>query len=187
MARRKDTPCADCGTLLWSGTGSLAAGQRRCQPCRRAANPPPGPRGPIGCANLACQRTIEKPHGRQRFCSPRCRHRVTDAHPLARARWARKNAKRRPNTPGLAGAGSRWQKLRRQVLTEEPQCWVCGDEIDPELKWPHPMCGTGDHVVPVEAGGALLDRANVRAAHRFCNQQRHVQWRREQRAAGRAA
>lgn len=36
MPRKPDTPCADCGTLLWSSATSLAAGARRCQPCRRA-------------------------------------------------------------------------------------------------------------------------------------------------------
>src|SRR5262245_49729254 len=37
MARKPDTPCSVCGTLLWTGTGSLPAEQRRCRPCRAAA------------------------------------------------------------------------------------------------------------------------------------------------------
>jgi len=34
--RKPDTPCAGCGKLLWSGKGSLPAGQARCRECRRA-------------------------------------------------------------------------------------------------------------------------------------------------------
>ena len=109
---------------------------------------------------------------------------MQDVGAPARARNARKNAKRRP--AGLA-ASSGWKKLRAQVLAEEPDCWICTDPIDPERRWPHPMSGTGDHVVPLEDGGAILDRANVRAAHRMCNQRRHVESRRAQRAEIRAA
>jgi 5-methylcytosine-specific restriction endonuclease McrA len=108
---------------------------------------------------------------------------VQDAAPSARPRWLRKNAKRRPDTRARAA----WGRLRLQVLAEERDCWVCGDEIDAALRWPHPMCGTGDHVVPLEDGGELLDRANVRAAHRACNQRRHVEWRRARRRAAREA
>jgi len=38
MPRHPDLPCADCGQMMWRS--SLPAGQARCRPCRRAANPP---------------------------------------------------------------------------------------------------------------------------------------------------
>lgn len=174
-----------CGRLLNGSSSSLPAGKRMCQPCRQAARSPrasAAPRDPIGCANPRCQATIERPRARQKFCSRQCGQRVHDAQPNARARWIRKNAKRRPDPR----AGASWDRLRAQVLAEEPDCWVCGDPIDLDLRWPHAMCGTADHVVPLEAGGALLDRDNVRAAHRECNQRRHVEWRRAQRAAQRS-
>lgn len=34
MPRKPDTPCAVCGTLIWSGATSLPPGQRTCRPCR---------------------------------------------------------------------------------------------------------------------------------------------------------
>jgi 5-methylcytosine-specific restriction endonuclease McrA len=77
--------------------------------------------------------------------------------------------------------------LRDRVLAEEPYCWICGDEIDPTLSGRHRMGGTGDHVVPLEGGGTLLDRDNVRAAHNVCNRERHVTWRRGRRAVARTA
>jgi hypothetical protein len=36
VPRKPDVPCADCGVLMWRGSGSLAPGQARCRPCRRA-------------------------------------------------------------------------------------------------------------------------------------------------------
>lgn len=83
--------------------------------------------------------------------------------------------------------GQKWRRLRAQVLAEEPNCWLCGDPIDLSLPPQHPMAGQGDHVVPLEDGGAALDRDNVRAAHRTCNIHRHFRWRRERRARIRTA
>lgn len=188
MPRCPDTPCITCGELLWSSASSAPATERKCWPCRRAAKGldpsipapkriPEPRRASIGCANPRCQKTILNPRWRQKWCSPQCRHRVQDAGPGAAARWARKNAVRRPS-PHTAGA---WAKLRKQVLAEESVCWVCEDDIDPAIRWPHSLCGTADHVVPIVIGGALLDRANVRAAHRACNQDRHVGWERDRR------
>lgn len=201
--RRKRAPsvgryavlCAgSCGRLLRGTASSRPAGERTCHPCRRrrAGLPPDvpgrvsrlrliGPRPPIACANPVCQRTIKSPRANQKWCARQCRERATPPTATSRERWARKNAKRGPDR----GAG--WARLRAQVLAEEPDCWICGDEIDPTVKWPAAMCGTGDHVIPLEAGGAHLDRKNVRAAHKVCNQRRHVQWRREQRRMKRAA
>ena len=41
MPRRPDVPCAGCGKLLFSGTGSLPVGQRLCRACRGGAHPAP--------------------------------------------------------------------------------------------------------------------------------------------------
>lgn len=65
--------------------------------------------------------------------------------------------------------GRAWDKLRKQVQAEEPDCWICGEHIDPDLKHPHPMSFQGDHVIPRSEGGAVLDRSNVRASHARCN------------------
>lgn len=170
-----------CGQLINGCLSSRPAGERMCHPCRRlrrGGESKGGSRGPISCANPVCQQTIERPHGNQKYCARQCAERATPSTMATRERWARKNAKRRP--PGLA-ASSGWAKLRARVIAEEPNCWICGDEINPAHRWPHPMCGTGDHIVPIEAGGDILDRENVHAAHRSCNQVRHVEWRRRRR------
>lgn len=57
--------------------------------------------------------------------------------------------------PGIRSTAA-WQKLRLQVLTEEPYCWLCGE--------PGPT--TADHIVPLAIAPHLaLERSNVRAAH----------------------
>lgn len=47
-------------------------------------------------------------------------------------------------------------------------CGICGHRIDPDLKHPHPMSKTIDHVIPMSMGGGHL-YVNVQAAHYRCN------------------
>lgn len=114
-------------------------------------------------------RTIEATRSNQRYCSRRCSQRKTVPTAADRARWARKNDRR---STSRLNYGRPWRTLRDQVLTEERTCWVCGDEIDRALAWPHPMSGSGDHVTALADGGQLLNRDNVRAAHLTCNVER---------------
>lgn len=65
-----------------------------------------------------------------------------------------------------------YQKLRLQVLAEESSCWLCELPVDQSLKHPDPGSPEADHVVPIEAGGARHDRANLRLAHQTCNRRR---------------
>jgi 5-methylcytosine-specific restriction endonuclease McrA len=71
--------------------------------------------------------------------------------------------------------GRPWWRLRRQVLREEPNCWLCGAPIDfhaePRSRWAPSV----DHVVPLSPpwNGPPLDRTNLRAAHYGCNSARH--------------
>lgn len=47
-------------------------------------------------------------------------------------------------------------------------CYLCNTPIDPACKYPHPMCPSIDHVIPLAKGGTGL-RENLRAAHMGCN------------------
>lgn len=51
-------------------------------------------------------------------------------------------------------------------------CWVCRMPIDPTARSPHPGSITIDHVIEIVGRGGLDIAANVRAAHRYCNQDR---------------
>jgi 5-methylcytosine-specific restriction endonuclease McrA len=47
-------------------------------------------------------------------------------------------------------------------------CGICGDVVDPDLKWPDPMSPSRDHIVPLVAGGPnSMD--NIQLAHLRCN------------------
>lgn len=68
--------------------------------------------------------------------------------------------------------GHRRTQLRRRVLAEEDTCHLCGRPVDTSLPPGQPASPEVDELVPVSLGGDPLDRANVRLAHRLCNQRR---------------
>lgn len=53
------------------------------------------------------------------------------------------------------------------------QCGICGDAVDADLEWPHPLSASVDHVVPLAHGGKHV-RTNVRCTHLICNHRRGV-------------
>jgi 5-methylcytosine-specific restriction endonuclease McrA len=66
--------------------------------------------------------------------------------------------------------GPAYRALVDQVRRDEPtRCWLCPRPIDTTARAPHPDSWSLDHVVPIAAGGSLLDRGNARAAHLGCN------------------
>jgi 5-methylcytosine-specific restriction endonuclease McrA len=65
--------------------------------------------------------------------------------------------------------GHRRDQLRRRVLAEEDDCWLCGLPVDKAL--PPYLSGSPevDEVIPVSLGGSPFDRSNCRLSHRLCN------------------
>lgn len=81
----------------------------------------------------------------------------------------------KPN-PRYANGTAR-RKLRRWLKAQGRPCWICrafgkSGDIDYSLDHLHPYAFEVDELVPVALGGDPLDRANVDAAHRCCNQWR---------------
>lgn len=68
--------------------------------------------------------------------------------------------------------GSRRSALRREFAASDAPCWLCGLPIPRGAHHLHPYAMELDEVVPVSKGGDPLDRANIRRAHRCCNQWR---------------
>lgn len=64
----------------------------------------------------------------------------------------------------------RTSALRRQVKRTGEPCWLCGQPIDLDLPYTHPMSFTADHLDPLAQGGKLL--GELRPAHRRCNSSR---------------
>jgi len=74
---------------------------------------------------------------------------------------------RRPDREGSYRTA--FEKNRQIVLKTQNICGICGKEIDPRFKYPHPLSPTVDHIVPVSKGGHPSDLSNLQAAHRWCN------------------
>lgn len=73
--------------------------------------------------------------------------------------------------------GNARRKLRSWLMAQGRPCWICrafglDGEIDYSLPARHPLSFEVDELVPVSMGGSPLDRSNVDAAHRRCNQWR---------------
>lgn len=68
--------------------------------------------------------------------------------------------------------GHRRRSIRNWLMATQDVCALCGKPIDKSLKSPHPMSFEVDEIVPVSLGGDPLDRRNVQAAHRICNQRK---------------
>jgi 5-methylcytosine-specific restriction endonuclease McrA len=65
--------------------------------------------------------------------------------------------------------GSRYQRLRRQVIAEETRCCICGEPVDKNLPPNHPRSATVEHLDPIALGGDVYDRTRCRLAHHGCN------------------
>lgn len=74
--------------------------------------------------------------------------------------------------PGYRGNKSDWERAKKTVLTSQTNCGICGNPVDKSLKWPHPLCATVDHIIPVIKGGHPTDLHNLQIAHWCCNRQK---------------
>ena len=73
--------------------------------------------------------------------------------------------------------GNARRKLRSWLKAQGRPCWICqafgrDGTIDYSLPAGHPYAFEVDELVPVSKGGSPIDRTNVDAAHRCCNQWR---------------
>lgn len=73
--------------------------------------------------------------------------------------------------------GNERRKLRAWLRAQRRPCWICrafgrNGAIDYELPHNHPLAFEVDELDPVSLGGDPLDRNNVDASHRRCNQWR---------------
>lgn len=67
---------------------------------------------------------------------------------------------------------SQADKNKRIILMTQDVCAICGQPVDKSLKWPHPLCPTVDHIIPVDKGGHPSDINNMQLAHFTCNRRK---------------
>lgn len=150
--------CAACGRLFVARRIDAQYCSRTCTPnqARKAQNDRERRRMVTRvCAH--CGATFAGGAGRKRFCSLECGVRF----------WrVDVNAKRR----AMKRAAYVEHVYRRRVFERDAwQCYLCGYEVRRDVDRYHPLAPELDHVVPLARGGAH-SYANVRTAHRRCNQ-----------------
>ena len=69
----------------------------------------------------------------------------------------------------ISGHGGELAKNRKRIFATQTICALCGKPVDFNLKYPHPLSPTIDHIVPVAKGGHPSDINNLQLAHRCCN------------------
>lgn len=67
---------------------------------------------------------------------------------------------------------TRRNRVLAHVRATYGTCWICGLPVDKGVPARTPLALEVDELVPVSQGGSPYDFANVRAAHRCCNQWR---------------
>lgn len=65
--------------------------------------------------------------------------------------------------------GSRYNRMRSEMLVGVPECYLCGQAVDITLDWRHPGAPQIHLITPITKGGSWHDRNNCRVAHRLCN------------------
>lgn len=98
-----------------------------------------------------------------RFCSKYCSHRFWVENNIERRREHKENRRARKMSAFVA-------PVDRQEIFERDNwiCGICGEPIDSQLEFPHPMSVTLDHIVPLAKNGTH-EPENVQAAHFKCN------------------
>lgn len=85
--------------------------------------------------------------------------------------------------PGYRGNKSDWERAKKTILSSQTNCGICGNPVDKSLKWPHPLCATVDHIIPVIKGGHPTDLHNLQLAHWCCNRQKSDKLQQQMREA----
>lgn len=65
-----------------------------------------------------------------------------------------------------------FEKNKKKIYATQTICGICGQPVDPKLKYPDPMSRCIDHIIPISRGGHPSDLSNLQLAHWTCNRQK---------------
>lgn len=65
-----------------------------------------------------------------------------------------------------------FEKNKKKIYATQTICGICGQPVDPTLKYPNPMARCIDHIIPIARGGHPSDLSNLQLAHWTCNRQK---------------
>lgn len=176
MARVPDVPCAVCGKLMWSGTGSLPPGEATCRVCRAEAarrGRPCVDCGDVkpGRVKARCPKCSIAHYAKSAApCTVRTCERPTLAKGMCSTHYSWYWRALRGNTNGR---GTWIMPSRRLSIYERDDwtCKICGEPVDRDADVGDNMAPSLDHIIPRSRGGGH-ESENLRTAHRVCNSRR---------------
>ena len=165
--------CIQCGAEFQTHNSAKKYCSRFCSEVSRGARRAEA-LSPIECALPDCDTVFTPTYDRQRCCSER--HGKLLYNRLSRADGRQTG---QPWDDKRRDAYHRRRALKKSTSTGAPvhlaeiaerdhhKCGICKKRV-PDVKWPHPLSPSLDHMIPLSRGGAH-DPANVQLAHLRCN------------------
>lgn len=80
------------------------------------------------------------------------------------------NKRNRPDKDGPHRLA--FERAKKKIYATQDTCALCGLPVDFDIKYPHPMSATIDHIIPIAKGGHPSDIDNLQLAHFCCNRQK---------------
>lgn len=65
-----------------------------------------------------------------------------------------------------------FERNKKKIFASETVCGICGQPVEFDKKYPHPLSPCIDHIIPIAKGGHPSDRENLQLAHWTCNRQK---------------
>ena len=195
MARKKDTPCATCGTLIWRPTKDQPPpGEAMCRKCRwNCHQEQHGTRLMYRERGCRCEKCRDYIAGYMREYvalvrerdgitpTQKCRPPKTATRPAPCSRCGKQLARTKLAEPMCAtcrgvkpGANIPISRAARLAIyaRDDWTCGICLEPVDPAVNPNTAWGATLDHIVPRSQGGTH-DPENLRLAHRWCNSARN--------------
>lgn len=167
----RHTTCATCrsGKAHTHGTEQLWARGCHCDPCnlahkdhRRLKPRPyrPETRGPQNLLCIKCNGPFVAPRG-TKYCGKECRGWERGG----KSGYPHSNHSTRARYYGVAYEGINKYKVYER---DDWNCGICGEAVNPELKYPHRQSVSIDCIIPMSRGGSYT-YDNVQCSHLRCN------------------
>lgn len=65
-----------------------------------------------------------------------------------------------------------FERNKKKIYATQTVCGICGQPVDMDLRYPHPLSKCIDHIIPIAKGGHPSDQNNLQLAHWTCNRQK---------------
>ena len=79
-------------------------------------------------------------------------------------------ATKRPDRDGTHRLA--FERNKKKIYATQTVCGICGQPVEFDAKYPHPLSACIDHIIPVAKGGHPSDLDNLQLAHWTCNRQK---------------